>query len=205
MTWPRSGTMRSGTAYLLRPSAPRTFVTGSSSWPTPKASEPGWTLEDAATIDGEPPDPNRRVIKEGVHRTWGLQQAVEARELAADADGSRATKGKDRPDEGGLAKAVQLWPTPKSTPSGPDYARAGREESGGDDLATAVAKREMFPTPLADTADIDTMERLRYSRAELGRRRDSGEPYETQSSGMLSPDWVEWLMGFPIGWTETRR
>jgi hypothetical protein len=54
------------------------------------------------------------------------------------------------------------WPTLKSTPSGPDYARVNRPGSGGDDLATAVE---------------DTL-------------------------GQLNPTWVEWLMGFPQGWTD---
>jgi len=30
------------------------------------------------------------------------------------------------------------WPTPKSSPSGPDYARRNRESSGGDDLVTIL-------------------------------------------------------------------
>jgi hypothetical protein len=33
-----------------------------------------------------------------------------------------------------------LWATPKSVPSGPDYARAERGGSGGDDLATQLAR-----------------------------------------------------------------
>ena len=45
-----------------------------------------------------------------------------------------------------LNAEVKMWPTPKQEPSGPDYARAERPESGGDDLATAVAKT-MWPTP----------------------------------------------------------
>jgi DNA (cytosine-5)-methyltransferase 1 len=59
-----------------------------------------------------------------------------------------------------------LWPTPKASPSGPDFARAGREQSGGDDLATAVYRNEKGP---------------------------------------LNPDWVEWLMGLPCGWTDPER
>ena len=43
---------------------------------------------------------------------------------------------------------MKLWPTPKGSPSGPDYARVGRQGSGGDDLVTAVAK--MLPTPSAN-------------------------------------------------------
>lgn len=61
-----------------------------------------------------------------------------------------------------------LWPTPKSSPSGPDYARINRPKSGGDDLVTRVARG--IETP----------------------------PYT------LNPAWVEWLMGFPIGWTDLR-
>lgn len=62
-----------------------------------------------------------------------------------------------------VAHSHELWPTPKASPSGPDYARASRDGSGGDDLATAVAR--------------------------------------TESGQQLNPDWVEWLMGFPVGWT----
>ena len=36
-TWPRSGMMRSGTAYQLPPLVPLTDATGSGSWPTPDA------------------------------------------------------------------------------------------------------------------------------------------------------------------------
>jgi hypothetical protein len=38
-TWPRSGTMRGGTAYRLPPLAPLTVATGSGLLPTPEASE----------------------------------------------------------------------------------------------------------------------------------------------------------------------
>lgn len=58
----------------------------------------------------------------------------------------------------------RLWPTPKSSPSGPDFARAARSGTA-DDLATAVAR-------------LDT--------------------------GPLNPEWVEWLMGCPIGWTDLK-
>ena len=56
-----------------------------------------------------------------------------------------------------------MWPTPKGAASGPDFARAKRPSSGGDDLVTAVARK---------------------------------------CGGQLNPAWVEWLMGFPIGWTD---
>jgi hypothetical protein len=31
------------------------------------------------------------------------------------------------------------------------------------------------------------------------------EEYETaKNGGQLNPEWVEWLMGWPIGWTELK-
>jgi len=117
---------------------------------------------------------------------------------AGDATGSRGSKGKHRPNEGGLAKAVKFWPTPKGSPSGPDFARMNREGSGGDDLATAVA-RETFPAPTVDDADNSTLPKSQTIRDNLpGHLLRSGE----QPGGQLNPTWVEWLMGWPLGWTD---
>lgn len=44
-----------------------------------------------------------------------------------------------------MPDGARFWPTPKSCPSGPDYARATRPRSGGDDLATAVARLQKGP------------------------------------------------------------
>lgn len=79
-----------------------------------------------------------------------------------------------------LGTAVHQWPTPKSSVSGPDFARAGRARSGGHDLATAVAIKNGATGPGA--------------RATKDGSRKPG--------GQLNPTWVEWLMGFPIGWTD---
>lgn len=89
--------------------------------------------------------------------------------------------------------ACGLWPTPKSSPSGPDYARMGRENSGGDDLATAVA-RTLLPTPNA-----------RDWRSGKGRKDNGHSPQLPEViGGQLNPTWVEWLMGYPIGWTDLK-
>ena len=48
-------------------------------WPTPKVMEPGWKLKDCETKDGEEPKVGERAYnkKTGIHKTWGLNQAVE--------------------------------------------------------------------------------------------------------------------------------
>jgi len=126
------------------------------------------------------------------------------------------------------------WPTPKGSPSGPDFARTNREGSGGDDLATRVARggatRQTWGTPTSrDHKDTGTMENVpenallgrqvlnRYAtpRAEdsqcAGRRhnRDTSDTLYAQTvtdtkatPGSLNPTWVEWLMGWPRGWTD---
>ena len=154
------------------------------------------------------------------------------------------------------------WPTPKASPSGPDYNRVNREKSGGDDLVTAVAR---CPTPTAGDAKSSGSRNLPGSKAHAGtsltdyvrgsssiprlptptaarygRNKGGSNPTgperisldtmasrgqwptpTTQDSsnnggpsqaerntpplncvagGKLNPRWVEWLMGWPIGW-----
>lgn len=145
-------------------------------------------------------------------------------------------KGGTRLDQrrGQLTEArVMLWPTPKSSPSGPDFARVNRPRSGGDDLVTAVAR---FPTPtvgdsmgagdrnrpgskahiglsltdrvvreLSTPAEkrVTRQRQLFESEGALTETVTLGEeesPKRTEK-GKLNPDWVEWLMGWPLGWT----
>jgi hypothetical protein len=35
-------------------------------------------------------------------------------------------------------------------------------------------------------------------------KRLEGTEYEVPSTGQMNPEWVEWLMGFPIGWTDLK-
>ncbi|KKN81071.1 hypothetical protein LCGC14_0322900 [marine sediment metagenome] len=81
------------------------------------------------------------------------------------------------------------WPIPKSSPSGPDFARASRPGTGSDDLATAVAR---FPTPTSTDA---------IKGGNVSPRRGAMGLSETLG-GQLNPTWIEWLMGFPEGWTD---
>ena len=78
-----------------------------------------------------------------------------------------------------LSRAVKMWPTP--TVHG-NTNRKGMSARSGDGLATAVKN---YPTPVA--------------------RDWKGQGYPGQLPtvirGPLNPEWVEWLMGFPIGWT----
>lgn len=94
--------------------------------------------------------------------------------------------------------AVKKWPTPKSSPSGPDFARMEREGSGADDLATAVA-REMFATPKGRDWKGQSQRGIHRPMDALGNTdRGDGQPI----GGQLNPQWVELLMAWPKDWTK---
>ena len=105
-----------------------------------------------------------------------------------------------------LSKQVKdpaLWPTP--TVNG-NYNARGASQKSGDGLATAVKKAEMFPTPT--TRDYKGG-RKAETLAAKGRLPTNSLPDLVNSqageTGPLNPTpFVEWLMGFPTGWTELK-
>ena len=107
------------------------------------------------------------------------------------ADGDRTTNYA----QGGtsLGFAVRNWPTP--TVSG-NHNRKGASKHSGDGLATAVKN---WPTPTSSMLTVGDMEQARH--AGNGKTRPTYQ-VANQSGGSLNPMWVEWLMGWPVGWTD---
>jgi len=71
-----------------------------------------------------------------------------------------------------------------------------------------MAKKDMFPTPRGGEGGVG-MCGGQGSRDMLDRLNEDGEINDLERSsmpagngGQLNPTWVEWLMGFPIGWTD---
>lgn len=94
----------------------------------------------------------------------------------------------------GLEQAVKWWPTPTvhGNNNRKEYATAG-----GDGLATAV-KRTMFATPTARDSKSGVFSPAAKAERDAQTR---GKPLNEQIGGSLNPTWVEWLMGWPLGWT----
>jgi len=90
-----------------------------------------------------------------------------------------------------LVEAVRMWPTPTGTGNN---NRKGLSERSGDGLATAV---HLWPTPTSrdhkDTGDCANVP----VNCLLGRAVGP-----TKTNGSLAPEFVEYLMGFPIGYTD---
>jgi hypothetical protein len=111
------------------------------------------------------------------------------------------------------ATELLLWPTPLTNDN-----KAGKKKANPN-LVDAVIMRpnineappttkewqqqRTWPTPRAAQAEVRN--HTIYARAfgkpqNLENRIAQREP--TAIGGKLNPTWVEWLMGFPIGWTD---
>ena len=94
----------------------------------------------------------------------------------------------------------QLWPTP--TVCG-NNNRKGLTKTSGDGLATAVLT---YPTPKCQDARAVLFDRRKGNLGEVihGRYLNGGNTTPQTQTARLNPDWVEWLMGWPIGWTDLK-
>jgi hypothetical protein len=98
------------------------------------------------------------------------------------------------------------WPTPTTQDS--NKATKKIRDNHQNNLTAIVFSREMLPTPTARDWKGG------YSTAALIRKDGKSRAMDALPnaaigglgtdvvSGHLNPDWVEWLMGVPIGWTD---
>jgi hypothetical protein len=87
----------------------------------------------------------------------------------------------------------ELLPTPDASKRGPAkiYNPRAKSQSG----RTLQTYARCYPTPAArDWKDNG-------SPSEYMRNTP---PLSTHAGGQLNPTWLEWLMGYPIGWTELK-
>lgn len=201
-----SGMTRSGRMYQLAPLVPHTSVGDGGVLPTPKD----------APDDGGPPNLKMNtkrwggVNSLGQMATKGLWPTPKARD--AENGESPAEEHRNSPD---LAWIARKFPTPTAAdsdrtsltyPSGNPTLRGSlmptptvmgnrnRSEyssKAGDGLETYAQK---FPTPIYSDA-----EEAGTNHIQLWRTVRSSP--HGMSSGKLCPEFVEWLMGLPKGWT----
>lgn len=81
-----------------------------------------------------------------------------------------------------------LWATPSSSRTG-DFTVDGRTKQRRPSLQ---GQAKMWPTPAAQMG----------KGPGHGPNKEGAPNLQTVIGGSLNPTWVEWLMGFPIGWTD---
>jgi hypothetical protein len=119
----------------------------------------------------------------------------------------------------------KMWPTPHG------MSKDGKSNGpSGNELGRAVNQAEKFPTPTSSMMTMADMEQARFA-GNGGKRPDyatfatpKSRDWKGQSQrgihapgdalpnmdrgdgkpvgGSLNPTWVEWLMGWPLGWTD---
>ena len=96
-------------------------------------------------------------------------------------------------------RTVAMWPTPTGTERSGINPTTGR----GAGLSKTV---QMWPTPQArDYKGQNSVTKMK-EKLKQGRRAQQGQLPNAVAMrgniGQLNPTWVEWLMGFPTGWTD---
>ena len=109
------------------------------------------------------------------------------------------------------AKGSGFWPTPQARESGKklgnyDHKRNRYLTKDGHDYGMGLAQAvQMWPTPRASEwkgvgplGSKSHQYRLDKSYLDATVQEAEGR------TGKLNPTWVEWLMGWPLGWTDLK-
>lgn len=170
-TWPKWGSMRNGECWEQLTPARPTSGKESGLLPTIRAT------------DGE--RGGRGDLIQAVRGNENSQQGPKSEALALKAmkTGSNAITLVDQ------VRHPFMWPTANCR----DYKDSGPTQGKrkSPNLGTVVH----FPTPLVGGTGESCHNQI------SGRFRKAMEPHLPPGGGQLNPDWVEWLMGWPIGWT----
>jgi len=173
LTWKVRATPARRSLFQLAPSMPRIDEIGSLLWPTPQAQMPG----------AGPDNSKVKNLLTGNRHSFYLTQAVEA----------------ERQKPGVITK---MWPTPRAACPGSRI-----DSAGGKVLAQEVELAEGLRDPVTRKlwrTPSGTVTEPKSSVVKLEGRtpKDPQVGLADQVGGKLNPTWVEWLMGFPIGWTD---
>jgi hypothetical protein len=172
------------------------------SWPTPRASE----NENRTTKHAPSHGNGHGKTLAGEVQTWATPRAT---------DGDKGGPNQ-RGSKGDLmlpSQVQQSWPTPAASDTEgsrrPAKDNPNKVQVG---LPNAVERAENWPTPAASEGRLGfqdrshgmkgTQESLTTVVIAAGHPDPENPSANGSPRGQLNPDWVEALMGIPIGWTD---
>jgi len=184
---PPSGMTRSGVLFLQPLWVPITDATGSSLWPTPTAHS------DNSNANGKFPNDT---LRDAVMRaTWPTPTGDDASNVNPKPNRFR-----------GLVAAVNetmTWPTPTAADAWTDSLESSQIKPGSMHSVTLGRAVQMWPTMSANGMGNTGSQQIIQRQVEAGKvTEDEKRSMTAGNGGKLNPTWVEWLMGFPIGWTD---
>lgn len=175
LTWKASATPARRLLFRLAPSMPRTDAIDAPLWPTVRSHETG----DYQYSKGNHEKPVLTLT--GAAKVWCTTPTT-----CHNARSSQFSAGRTPTP----AEYAAMWPTPtardyKGANSMEHLTRRNGKKNHTEQLPNAVM---LLTTPCAADAKGST-------------GGNNHRSLRTDVQGQLNPDWVEWLMGFPIGWT----
>ena len=204
--------------FRLVPSTPRTGGTDAPLWHTPNVPNGGRVNPLDMSPTGKLPDGRKRQV--GLeHQVRMVERGTWPTPTAADSYTGRLKSTQQKPGSMhsvNLSDAVRMWPTVTAS----DWRHRG-PNSRQQGLPEAV---RMFPTPTRFDAECGDLKGKEYngqsrhamkliqaaklyttpcaSDAQGTSGGNNSRSLRTDVGGQLNPTWVEWLMGFPLGWTD---
>jgi hypothetical protein len=186
-TWPRWGLMRNGECYL-RPMLAR--PTSEKEFGLLPNNETFFHTPNTTGLDGA--SNSRKALKKRVEQCPTPDANMGARVTQPE---WTPTRKSGQPAQYTINQAVRdslMWPTPCAT----DSKGAGKTGQLRDRLDYAVERgatksKTYWATPRAFMHKDSTEDR---GKSNLGE----------QVGGQLNPTWVEWLMGWPLEWTDLK-
>lgn len=180
-TWPRWGMMRSGECWELMMPELHTDGNESGSWD----GEETWQTPTAQDANGR----THHNQRDGSKRASLLGQ-VAMWPTVRSSDGERGGRGDlIQAVRGNPNRHYKLWQTPVADDA--VDRKTGKWNSRGEAKLSAQVK--MLPTPTVQDASNNG------GPAQMER---NALPLNAVAGGALNPTWVEWLMGWPLGWTD---
>lgn len=196
LTWPTSGSMRSGRCYLRERSVLPSNGSEFSSWATPEAHARTFT----------PRDVDHGIALANQVNLWPTPVAHDDQKSPEAHLAMKARmKGGPRTKPTSLTVVAKMWPTPRAENGIPWNNQAWeRPLDQPQNLENAVAR---WPTATSRdgkgrdapgrTGGMSLPEFLHSHQDQTNGT--SGTP-SSNASRVLNPRFVEWLMGLPIGW-----
>jgi len=137
--------------------------------------------------------------------SWGMMQSGACWELGTSARPIKETGC------GYLQTTHQyMIPTPTTMPEAPNK----NANTNGPKNLLEVAQNnwnpgQMWPTPCVSDHNGSgsagkLRDRLDYAVKRGGTKNKTYDKPQDQTTGRLNPPWVEWLMGWPVGWTDLK-
>jgi hypothetical protein len=199
LTLPKWGMMRVGVLWERTTPEHLTSETESGLWATPTASTGG-------------PEPEGKTGRKLVTQV-AMWPTPCTRDYKGVSGAGRQEKKGNPQDTLCNAVAARMWPTPTTNDSvGAGYQRANGNHyftlpgavGATKHLPPEMEEKRMrtWPTPGAneDSYRLNGNSQQSNSLGAMARREALAE--SSDSGGQLNPTWVEWLMGWPLGWTD---